>query len=79
MAPPSASTVPEPSSLMLLTSLLAGVVGMALAIEEPERLEEKLMARVLTALLSGALLVPWLAHADLITFNFHGDCHPGLD
>ena len=30
------------------------------------------MARILTALLSGALLVPWLAHADPITFNFTG-------
>ena len=30
------------------------------------------MPKLLTALLSGALLVPWLAHADVITFNFTG-------
>jgi len=28
------------------------------------------MPKLSTALLSGALLVPWLAHADLVTFNF---------
>jgi hypothetical protein len=30
------------------------------------------MARILTALLSGALLIPWLAQAGPITFNFTG-------